>query len=96
MIEALASLSAATTQNKTSMDPAIREKAKEFEAMFLSEMVSHMFEGVETDPMFGGGHGEDMFRSMLTQEYGKKMAEGRGIGLADQIQRLMIELQQKG
>ena len=67
--------------------------AKEFEAVFLSEMMSHMFEGIGTDPLFGGGQGEEMFRGMLVQEYGKKMAEGQGIGISDQLQKMMIKMQ---
>lgn len=69
--------------------------AKEFEAVFVSQMLSHMFEGVGNDPMFGGGHGQDMFRSMLLQEYGKKMASGKGIGISDQMQKMMIQMQQQ-
>lgn len=70
------------------------ETAKQFEAMFVSEMMSHMFEGLETDPMFGGGHGEEMFRSMLVQEYGKLAAQGPGLGISGQIKAMMIEMQQ--
>ncbi len=69
--------------------------AKDFEAVFISEMVSHMFEGVGTDPAFGGGAGEDMFRGMLIQEYGKQMAKGQGIGISDQLQKMMIQMQQQ-
>ena len=65
----------------------IREAAAEFEALFLSEMMNHMFAGVDVDPMFGGGSGEQMFRGMMIQEYGKMMSRTHnGIGLADPIQ----------
>ena len=69
--------------------------AKQFEAVFLSEMMSHMFEGVKTDPEFGGGEGEDMFKSLLVNEYGKQMANAGGIGIADQLQKMMIQMQQQ-
>jgi flagellar protein FlgJ len=69
--------------------------AKEFEGMFLSEMLSHMFDGLEVDDQFGGGHGEKMFRGMLVNQYGKMIANGKGIGLSDQIQKTMLEIQQK-
>jgi peptidoglycan hydrolase FlgJ len=90
MIEALAKTPAAFTA-----PPAIRKAAQEFEAMFVSEMLGHMFEGVGTDPMFGGGKGEEIFRSLLVNEYGRKVAEGPGIGISGQIQRMMIEMQQQ-
>src|ERR1700744_223121 len=70
------------------------EAAKQFEGVSLSEMMSHMFEGVKTDPEFGGGQGEDMFKSLLTNEYGKQMANAGGIGIADQLQKAMIQMQQ--
>lgn len=73
----------------------IREAATEFEAMYMSEMMNHMFAGVDVDPMFGGGSGEQMFRGMMIQEYGKIMAKsGNGLGLSDQIQKAMIDIQE--
>jgi flagellar protein FlgJ len=74
----------------------IRDTAAEFEAMFLSEMMNHMFAGIDVDPMFGGGSGEQMFRGMMIQEYGKMMSRSHnGIGLSDHIQKAMIDIQQK-
>lgn len=71
----------------------IDKSAKEFEGMFISEMLGHMFEGIDVDPEFGGGHGEEMFRSMLVQEYGKKIAQGPGIGIASKVKEAMIAMQ---
>jgi Rod binding domain-containing protein len=73
---------------------ATEKAAKDFEGMFLSEMLSHMFSGLETDPMFGGGKGEDMFRGMMVDEYGKAISQGPGIGLSKQIMSAMIALQE--
>lgn len=72
----------------------IEKTAKEFEAVFISEMLGHMFNGLEVDPVFGGGQGEEMFRSLLVQEYGKSLASTQGIGLSDQLQKMMIQLQE--
>jgi len=58
-------------------------------------MMSHMFEGLETDTLFGGGQGEDMFRSILVQEYGRQMSRGAGIGISDQLQKMMLRMQQQ-
>lgn len=71
----------------------INKAAQDFEAMFVSEMLGHMFSGVEVDPEFGGGHGEEMFRSMLVQEYGKEIAKGPGIGIASKVKEAMIAMQ---
>jgi peptidoglycan hydrolase FlgJ len=72
------------------------EAAKEFEAVFLTEMFSHMFESVGVDPVFGGGSGERIYRSMMVQEYAKKMADSGGVGIADSLQKMMIQMQEKG
>ena len=76
------------------ISPQIREAAEDFEAMFLSGMFKPMFENLETDGMFGGGEAEKTYRGMLVQEYGKAMAQSGGIGLADQIAREMLKMQE--
>ena len=53
-----------------------------------------MFAGVKTDGPFGGGQGEKVFRSMLVQEYGKAAAKAGGFGLADEVQREILSLQE--
>ena len=68
--------------------------AQDFEAQFLSTMAQTMFEGVKTDKTFGGGPGEDTFRSMLVEQYGQEMAKSGGIGIADQIYGEIIKLQE--
>lgn len=70
-----------------------KETAEKFEGQFLSFMFQQMFEGVKTDGPFGGGHGEEMFRSLMTDAMGKQMAKQGGIGLADTIQREMLKMQ---
>jgi peptidoglycan hydrolase FlgJ len=78
------------TQGTHNVDKA----AKDFEAMYVSEMMAHMFAGLEVDSEFGGGKGEEMFRSMLVQEYGKQIANGPGIGISSQIRDMMIQMQE--
>lgn len=88
---------AAASQNLQHADTKNMDKinhaAKEFEAVFISQMMSHMFESVEVDPMFGGGQGEEMFRSMMVDEYGKQLAGAGGIGIAEQVTAKLIEMQ---
>ena len=87
----------AMMQAKTATSAAPKAEAsaaQDFEAMFLSEMLSHVFEGEETDPVFGGGKGEDMFRGMMVSEYGKMIAKGGGLGLAPQITKALVEMQE--
>ncbi len=72
----------------------IRKSATEFEAVFANEMLSHMFQGVGTDPMFGGGHGEDAFKSMLVEQYGNAIARSGTLGIADRVTAELIKAQE--
>ncbi len=72
----------------------VQRVAEEFEAVFIAQMMAPMFQGLETDELFGGGPGEDIYRSVLVEEYGKSIARAGGIGLSDAIQREILRLQE--
>jgi peptidoglycan hydrolase FlgJ len=72
----------------------VKRAAEDFEAFFLTQTMASMFEGLDTDPLFGGGPGESTYRSFLTQEYGKIVAKAGGIGIADAVAREIIKLQE--
>ena len=71
----------------------IEKTAKDFEASFLSVMLAQMFDGVETEAPFGGGHGERMFKSLFTDAVAKQVSNAGGIGVADSVAREMLKLQ---
>lgn len=73
----------------------IEAKARDFEAVYLAEMMKPLFESVDVDPLFGGGKSEEIFRGMMVQEYGKKIAETNSIGLADFVKGELIRIQQE-
>ena len=74
--------------------PALRKVAEEMEGLFVSQMINHMFKGIKTDGLTGGGNGEAMFRDLLVQEYGNTISKSNGIGLADSIERQLLERQE--
>ena len=87
------------TPNINSVQPAINqqraeESAENFEAFFLTRMMESMFEGVETDGMFGGGHAEKIYRSLLLDEYGKEMAKVGGIGVKEYVMTAILQMQE--
>ena len=73
---------------------ATKAAAKEFEAVFISQFLGSMFEGISTDGMFGGGQGEQIFRSMMLEQYGKKLAAQGGFGIADAVTRSLLQHQE--
>jgi Rod binding domain-containing protein len=73
---------------------SLRKSADEFEGMFLSQMLSHMFDQVEVDENFGGGKGEEMFRSMQVTEYGKQISQRGGLGISNSVYRELLKAQE--
>ena len=62
----------------------LMKKAKELEANFLSEMLSHT--GLDAQQgEFTGGVGEDQFASFLRDAQAKAMVDHGGVGLAQSI-----------
>lgn len=75
-------------------DAAARKTANEFESMFLTQMLEHMSSGIKTDGPFGGGQGEEMFRSLLNQEYAGMLTKRGGIGIAEHVYRQILAMQE--
>ena len=71
----------------------IKDASQKFEASFLSSMLQEMFEGQDTSAPFGGGQGEAMFRSVLTEAMAKQMSRHGGVGVAAEVQREMLKMQ---
>ena len=79
---------------KTKDIEQLRKTAQDFEAIYLSQMLKPMFEGIQVEEPFGGGSAEDMYRSLMVDEYGKSLAKSGGVGIADQVMREMLRMQE--
>jgi Rod binding domain-containing protein len=82
--------SPALTGNAT----AIGKASKEFESVFISEFLGSMFQGISTDGPTGGGEGEEMFRSLLIDQYSQSLEKRGGFGLADAVTRQLLKQQE--
>jgi flagellar protein FlgJ len=82
---------AAATAPSDRQKIAARKVAREFEAMFAGMMLKSMRQTVGKDELTGGGHGEEIYRSMLDQEYAKAISEGPGLGLATVIEKELLK-----
>jgi peptidoglycan hydrolase FlgJ len=71
-----------------------RKTAEEFATFFFSQSLESVFSNMSADKLFGGGSGEEVYKSLLTQEYGKAMAHSAGAGLTDTVQREILRLQE--
>lgn len=75
-------------------DPRAWEAAQDFEAQFVSTLFQSMFDSMEQENPFGGGPGETMFRSLLVDQYGREVAKAGGVGIAGDIYREILKLQE--
>lgn len=70
------------------------KKAKEFESVFISQFLGSMFSGISTDGPFGGGEGEQMFRSMMIDQYSQAIEKQGGFGLAASVTKELLKQQE--
>lgn len=75
--------------------PRMRDTAEAFEASFLTQMLKPMFEGLRTHGPFGGGEGEQAWRSFLVEAMATQTVKAGGIGLADQVVAQMLKMQEQ-
>ena len=85
-----APMAPAATANAAKADAA----AKDYESVFIAQFFSTMFSGIGTDGLTGGGQGEEMFRSLLVDQYAKGITSQGGFGLAAHMQAELLKHQQ--
>ncbi len=74
----------------------VQKAAEEFESVFLAQVLQNMFTDISTDGAFSGGHAEETWQSMITDQYGRMISKSGGIGLADHVQKTLLEMQEQG
>lgn len=84
---------AALTPAQLASKAQIHKTAQAFESQFLSQMLGTMFEGVTTSAPFGGGQGEEAFKSFLMDAFAKQMTKAGGVGITAAVQREMLKMQ---
>lgn len=70
---------------------AARKAAREFEGLFVGMMLKSMRETVGKDMLAGKGQSDEIYRSLLDQEYAKAVVEQGGLGLAKMIEAQLIK-----
>ncbi|MEO5335831.1 MAG: rod-binding protein [Magnetospirillum sp. WYHS-4] len=71
-----------------------RKTAQDFETFFLAESLKPMFENLDAEEPFGGGHAEQMWKSMQVDEYAKAISKRGGVGIADAVLEQMVRMQE--
>ena len=74
----------ATAQQQLN-DRRLREKCSEFESLLYSTMLQSMRKTVDKCELFYGGQAEDIFTSMLDDEYAKILSKNSRNGVAEAL-----------
>ena len=84
----------ATRHSPFAKDKALKT-AQDFEAMFLEQTLDRVFSsGGAEGPLGDNGTGGAVYRSMLVKEYAGSIVKSGGVGIAAQIYREMLKLQE--
>jgi flagellar protein FlgJ len=68
-----------------------KKVSQDFEGLLVGMMMKSMRATVGKDTLTGGGHGEEVYRSMLDQQYADaSVKRGGGLGLAKMIEKDII------
>jgi flagellar protein FlgJ len=68
-----------------------KKVSQDFEALFVGMMMKSMRATVGKDKLTGGGHGDEVYRSMLDQEYANaSVKRGGGLGIAKIVEKDII------
>jgi flagellar protein FlgJ len=67
-----------------------KKVAQDFEGIFVGMMMKSMRSTVPEDKLTGGGHGEEIYRSLLDQEYATAAVRRGGFGLAKQVEKEIL------
>lgn len=72
----------------------INEVSKDFESLFISQMVEQMFGESMGSEAFGSEDTDEIYKGLMVKEYGKMIARSGGIGIAQNIKSELLKQQE--
>ena len=75
-------------------DAQMDKVSKDFESMFIGQMLEPMFGDTEGSDAFGSSESGDVYKGLLMDEYGKQISRSGGIGVADFVKKELLKLQE--
>jgi Rod binding domain-containing protein len=84
----------ANAPKPTAIDSQADKAAKDYESVFISQFLGSMFSGIKSDGITGGGQGEEMFRSLMVDQYAKGIQARGGFGIAAHMKAELLKHQQ--
>lgn len=77
--------------DKSLKEERLKGACAQFESIFIQQLLKTMRESIPKSSLFDGGLSENIYTSMFDQEVSKKMAEGKGMGLAKGLYKQLAE-----
>ncbi len=65
----------------------LKKACKDFEALFVNQLMKEMRKTVKKSGFMDGGNAEKIFQSMLDEKYAEAIADSGEMGLADMMYR---------
>ncbi|MFC3051233.1 rod-binding protein [Kordiimonas pumila] len=94
-LAAKARVDSSSSALKNANKDSLREAAEDFEAVFIAQMMKPMFDTINREGgSMSGGSAEEIYQSMMVEEVGKSIAKSGGIGIADNVYRELLKLQE--
>ncbi len=69
--------------------------SKDFESMFIGMMLEQMFGDSLGTESYGDAESADVYKGMMTEAYGKEIAQAGGIGVASYVKSELLKLQEE-
>ena len=66
-------------------DVRLREVSREFEALFIKQMLDTMRKTVQKSELNDGGFAEEIYEDMLYDQYAQTMAKTKSFGIAEML-----------
>ena len=80
-------LSAGVRGTSSGDDEKLREATRDFESLFIKQMLSSMRKTVSKSGLLDGGMAQEIFEDMLYDEYAKSMSRTANFGISDMMFR---------
>lgn len=69
----------------------VKKLSRDFESIFLEQMFKSMRSSIQKSGLIDGGNAEEIYTSMLDSEYAKQMSSQGQSGLAQMIERQLLQ-----
>ncbi len=77
-------------------DRNLKETCKDFESIFIKQMIKGMRRTVIKSGLFEESNQKDIYQDMFDQQVAREIARGKGIGLGDKLYKSLSKKQNTG